>query len=309
MTIAIISQNKQLQPWRDALLAIEPQLDIRLWPDIGNPEDIQFALVWNHPAGCFVPMKRLKTISSMGAGVDGLLADKHISDECQIVRLVDPGLASTMSEYLLAVVSAHRQHLGFYRTQQLKQRWSPKVPIPKHELTVGIMGLGQIGKAVATDFADSGFVVSGWSNSPKSLNGVSCFFGNEQLSQLLTNSKALINLLPLTSKTRGIIDQTLLGQLPHGALLINVGRGAHVNDEGLLSALSTGQLSAAFLDVFNQEPLDKTHPFWHQENLYMTPHVSSLTEPKAVAPQIIENYQRTISEQPLVNLVDKKAGY
>lgn len=309
MTIAIICQNKDPTPWRKALLSIAPDLDIRVWPELGDKSEISFALTWQHPPGCFADLPNLMTISSMGAGVDQLLADKQIPENCQIVRLVDSGLVEGMADYLQAIISSYRHHLGFYKQQQEQFAWSPRKSLSKSQFVIGVMGLGQLGRYTAQTFYDLGYPVRGWSKSSKSISGVKCFYGDSQLTPFLKQTHCLINLLPLTELTRGIINQELIETLPRGASLVNVGRGQHVNELDLIKALQNGQLAAAILDAFDQEPLTRDHDYWKIENLLITPHVSSLTDPMSVAPQIIGNYKRTLNKEELLNKVDRELGY
>jgi len=154
-----------------------------------------------------------------------------------------------------------------------------------------------------------GFPVSGWSRTPKSIEGVAGFTGDGGLDDFLSGADILICLLPLTPATRGILNRRTLSKLPAGAYLINAARGEHLLEEDLIAALEGGHLSGACLDVFREEPLPESHPFWSHPQVTMTPHVASLTYPRDVAPQIVANYHRVRAGQVPWNVVDLKRGY
>jgi glyoxylate/hydroxypyruvate reductase A len=176
-------------------------------------------------------------------------------------------------------------------------------------MQIGIMGLGQLGKDAAKKLAYLGFPVSGWSQTPKDIEGVTCLAGDDALDHFLSQTRILICMLPLTPKTKGILSQKTFAKLPAGAYLINIARGRHLIEKDLLTALDSGHLAGACLDVFEVEPLPEDHPFWSHPKIFITPHISSLTYPKTVAPQIIENYRRTITGNPLLHVVDVERGY
>jgi glyoxylate/hydroxypyruvate reductase A len=171
------------------------------------------------------------------------------------------------------------------------------------------MGLGQLGADAAVKLVTMGFEVAGWSRTPKDINGVVSYAGDEALDDFLSISNILICTLPLTPDTEGILNSGTFKKLPAGAYVINVARGKHLIEEDLLKALDSGHISGACLDVFQVEPLPENHPFWSRPNITITPHISSLTDPKAVMPQIIENYHRIKSGKPLINVIDVTRGY
>jgi glyoxylate/hydroxypyruvate reductase A len=171
------------------------------------------------------------------------------------------------------------------------------------------MGLGQLGKDAAKKLSYLGFPVSGWSQTPKDIEGVKCFAGDKALEDFLSQARILICMLPLTPKTKGILNHKTFAKLPAGAYIINIARGQHLIENDLLAALDSGQLGGACLDVFEVEPLPEDHPFWSHPKILVTPHISSITYPQTVAPQIIENYQRAKTGDPLLHVVDMERGY
>jgi len=295
--------------WRAQLTRLTRQLDIRVWPEIGNPAEIDFALVWRPEPGFLASLPNLKLILSLGAGVDHLLGDPQLPQHLPIVRLVDPHMTAAMSEYVvLQVLRLHRRDLE-YRTQQQAVVWRELDQQNAVERRVGILGLGELGQDAAKKLKALGFDVAGWSRSEKTVAGVRCFAGANGLPQLLGRSEILVCLLPLTAETEGILNARNLGLLPKGAALVNAARGAHLVEEDLLAALASGQISAAVLDVFREEPLPAGHPFWRHPRVILTPHVAAFTNPATAAPIILDNIRRFEEGRPLLNRIDPARGY
>ena len=309
MALMIIAPDTKVTSWVKHLSRLEPGIDIRVWPDIGNAADIEFALSWNHPPGEFKKYLNLKCIASLGAGVDHLLADPDLPDGVPITRVVEHSMAQSMSEYVVLAVLNHCRQFDIYRSDQSQNKWQPRIPLLAADMRIGIMGLGQLGYDAAKKLIALGFPVSGWSKTPKTIAGVDCLAGAKALDDFLSQTRILICMLPLTPQTKGILNQKTFNRLPSRAYIINVARGEHLIEDDLLAALDCGQLSGACLDVFETEPLPTDHPFWEHPKITVTPHISSITFSKAVAPQIIDNYRRSRSGQPLMNVVDSKRGY
>ncbi|MEM9486164.1 MAG: glyoxylate/hydroxypyruvate reductase A [Cyanobacteria bacterium P01_F01_bin.116] len=309
MPVSLICPTKNPAPWRDAIKAVASDIDIRVWPNDKAKADITFTLVWAQPQGIFSQYPNLQVISSMGAGVDNLLQDNSIPSQATVVRMVDPRLVSQMGDYVLSAVLNHVRQFPDYRQYQQQQQWQPLQPRNIDDITVGVMGIGQIGSAVATRLHQVGFQVLGWARRVKSIANIQVFTGQQQLSDFLAASEILVCLLPLTPETENILNTDTLSQLPQGAYVVNVARGSHLVEEDLLLLLNNNHLSGACLDVFRQEPLPLDHPFWAHPKITITPHIASLTDPISVAPQIVENYRRMIAGQPLLNQVDIQRGY
>ena len=309
MPISIICQNKDPKPWISALKKVAPSIDVRAWPNDGDKAEVSFALLWQQPPGILQEYPNLKAISSMGAGVDHLLSGDEIPDSLPVARLVDPMLAENMADYVEAAVAAFRFHWQYFMQNQRLVKWSPRVPIDKAQLAVGVMGLGELGSKVAKRLVKCGYSVNGWSKSDKSIASVSSFSGQDSLDDFLRHTQCLINLLPLTPATEGILNKRNLSQLKSDGYLINVGRGKHLVESDLQSELASDKMAGACLDVYDQEPLDRNHWFWQHPKVTMTPHISSLTVPESVAPLIIENYHRALKGEPLLHQVDLSRGY
>jgi len=295
--------------WRFQLTRLTHELDVRVWPEIGDPTEIDYALVWRPETGFLASLPSLKLILSLGAGVDHLLGDPQLPRHIPIVRLVDPHMTDAMSEYvILQVLRLHRRDLD-YRAQQEAGIWRELDQQNAAEQRVGILGLGELGQDAAKKLKALGFDVAGWSRSQKGLPGVTSFAGAAGFAPLLSRSEILICLLPLTTETEGILNANTLALLPKGATLVNAARGAHLIEEDLLAALASGQISVAVLDVFREEPLPAGHPFWRHPRVIVTPHVAAFTNPTTAAPIILDNIRRFEDGRPLLNRVDLARGY
>jgi glyoxylate/hydroxypyruvate reductase A len=310
MAVLLSTKAQAMQAWRDALLAVDPALDIRMFPDAGNAADIEAAVVWTaHDMAELRRYPNLKLIVSMGAGVDHLLRPPGPPRGIPVARLVDRMLTTQMGEWvLLNVLRFHRQDLA-YRQQQRDGVWV-ELPAPvTAETRIGVLGLGELGGHAAGSLRGLGFPVLGWSRRPKVLEGVATFHGTDGLHAMAARTNILVCLLPLTAETRGIVNADLLARLKRGAFVVNGARGGHVVDADLLAALDSGHVAAAALDVFTPEPLPQGHPYWAHPRVVVTPHAASITIPSSAAPQVVENLHRARAGQPLLNLVDFSTGY
>jgi glyoxylate/hydroxypyruvate reductase A len=309
MALLIIAPDIKVTSWVKYLGTLEPGIEIRVWPEVGDADEIEFALCWNHPLGELSKYKNLKCIASLGAGVDHLLRDPDLPDGVPVTRVVEYSMAQSMSEYVVLSVLNYCRQLDAYRSDQDQRHWQPRRPRLAEDTHIGIMGLGQLGCDAANKLKCLGFTVSGWSRTPKNIDGVQCFAGEDEFENFLSRSQILICLLPLTPSTKGILNRKMFDRLPQDAYVINVARGQHLVEKDLIQALDSGNLSGACLDVFDIEPLPAGHPFWRHPKIKVTPHISSITFPKAVAPQIIENYRRAKTGKRLLNVVNLKRGY
>ena len=309
MALMIIAPELEVEMFAQELKRLDPDLNIRLWPQFGNPDDIEFVLTWNHPPGEFEKFQNLKCIASLGAGIDHILRDPNLPDGVPITRVVQASMSQFMSEYVILSVLHYCRQIDIYKNDQAQKRWQPRIPILARDIGIGIMGMGQLGADAARKLVQLDFKVAGWSRTPKNIDGVESWVGDEALDDFLSRSDVLICLLPLTPSTSGILNSGLFQKLPTGAYLINVARGAHLIEQDLLTALDAGHLSGACLDVFQTEPLPPDHPFWSHPNIMITPHISSITDPLAVMPQILDNYRRMQSGKPFRHQVDTHRGY
>jgi glyoxylate/hydroxypyruvate reductase A len=223
--------------------------------------------------------------------------------------VVDDSLTARMSEFItLHALRIHRQ-FPLYEAQQLEAAWRKHSHPPIAECTVGIMGMGVLGRDAAAKLRRVGFGIAGWSRTAKDLDGIACYHGAEGLAPFLARTRVLVCLLPLTPLTEGIIDTKLLAGLPEGASFINVARGQHLIDADLIAALDRGHIAGAVLDVFRAEPLAAAHPFWRHPKVTLTPHMASLSDPRTVIDQVIANLRLSQDGQPLLHRVDPGRGY
>jgi glyoxylate/hydroxypyruvate reductase A len=295
--------------WKPQLARLMPELEVRIWPELGNPAAIDYALVWRPEPGLLASLPNLKLILSLGAGVDHILCDPYLPRGVPIVRLVDPYMTDAMSEYIvLQVLRLHQQDLD-YRAQQEKGIWLELDQKNAAERTVGILGFGELGQNAARKLEGLGFDVALWGRRHRTVEGLRGYAGSAGLPVLLARSEILVCLLPLTAETEGILNAGTLAMLPKGAALINAARGGHLVEEDLLAALAAGWLSAAVLDVFRDEPLPAGHPFWHHPRIVVTPHIAAATHPPTAAPIILDNIGRLEAGRPLLNQVDPAQGY
>ncbi|MFM8616752.1 MAG: 2-hydroxyacid dehydrogenase [Alphaproteobacteria bacterium] len=310
MAILLSTKAHTMQDWKAALLAVDPSLEIRLFPDAGNPDEIEAAVVWTaHDMMELRRYPKLKLIVSMGAGVDHLLRAPGPPPGIPVARLKDVLLTSAMAEWvLLNVLRFHRQDPE-YRALQQRKEWLELSAPSTAERRIGILGIGELGRAAARVLTSLGFLVMGWSRSAKTLPGVQSFHGADGLMAMAGQSDILICLLPLTPQTRGVLNAKLLSALPRGAYVINGARGGHMVAEDMLAALDSGHIAGAALDVFEPEPLPAESRFWSHPKVFLTPHAASITIPESVAPQVVENIHNLRDVRPLINLVDFGLGY
>ena len=294
--------------WAEVFRREAPEIDFRIWPDIGDPSEVRFLAAWVPPGDLATRFPRLEVLFSSGAGVDQFDLSV-LPPALPVVRMVEPGIVRGMVEYVThAVLDLHRD-MPQYRRQQQDGAWQPLPVRPAGERRIGVLGLGSLGQAVLAQLAGFGFDLAGWSRSHHQVDGVSCHAGGAELSAFLARSDILVCLLPLTDETRGFLNGQLFAQLPRGASLVHVGRGPHLVAADLLEALSTGQIAEAVLDVTDPEPLPAQHAFWRHPNIRLTPHIASMTQPKSAAEVVVDNLRRFRAGEPMTGLVDRLRGY
>jgi len=309
MAILFHSLPSSAARWKPLLAELIPELEIRISPDIGNPEDIEYAIVWEPPIGLLASLPNLKLICPLGAGVDHITRDASIPPHLAIARLVDPHMAVLIAEYVaLQVQRLHRNDL-VYREQQRRHIWREQPQPDAASRTIGLLGLGRLGQAAAQRLRSLGFQLTGWSRTQKAIEGIECNSGKEGFERTVGRADILVCLLPLTAETDGILCRAAFERMKPGAALVNCARGAHVVDADLIAALDSGQLSDAVLDVFRREPLPAEHPFWDHPRIVVTPHVAAFTNPRTAAGIIVENIRRARDGRPLLDLVDRATGY
>jgi glyoxylate/hydroxypyruvate reductase A len=309
MSILLIFENKNVEPWEKALKEKLPNTTIEVYPNIKDKDVVDFVICWKPIKNVFEQFPNIKVIQSVGAAVDHITSTQTINNNSTITRIVDERLSNDMWEFLLAIVLSELKNTRTYLKQQAQNAWKQQDYRTINDMTISILGLGKIGGYVAEKFAQIGFKVKGWSNSKKQISKVTSYDGENEFDSFLNNSNFLINLLPLTDQTKGILNKKTFRKLPKDSFLINVGRGEHLVEDDLINSLDDSKLSGAFLDVFLNEPLPKEHPFWKHAKIQITPHVASLTNVATSIEQITENYNRFLKKEKLLNVVSLKKGY
>jgi glyoxylate/hydroxypyruvate reductase len=297
------------EPWIEAIKAEVPDLDIRIWPDTGKAEDVEFALLWGRWNADLSQFPNLRALLSLGAGVDHILALPDRPANIPIVRLGDPALRTGMVEYVLYNVLKFHRRFPEYEDQQRKGLWIELSQTQPHKRTVGIMGLGSLGASCAKSLVGLGFDVVGWSRRKKSISNVGSFYGDAGLDLFLAQSEILVCLLPLTDDTRGILNEENMHKLPVGAFIVNAARGGHLVEQDLLALLETQHIEGAALDVFETEPLPTENLLWSHPKVTVTPHVAALVDFESAAAVIAETIRRSRDGRPLLNVVDPVRGY
>ncbi len=309
MAILFKASADNAELWRREIAARIPDLPFRIWPDVGDPAQVEFALLFRAEPGMLGQFPNLKAVLSTGAGVDGILSDPSLPRHVPIARIVDPWMTTAMGQWVVhAVLHLHRQ-MDAYAEQQRRGEWKELEEWTEATPRVGILGCGEIGGFAGRALAGLGFEVVGWTRAPKDLGPIRNFAGAAELPAFLAVSEFLVCLLPLTPETEGILDARTFAMLPKGAFVINAARGRHLVQPDLLAALDSGHLAGAFLDVTDPEPLPPDHPLWRHPKVTITPHVAGVTNPYTATAQVAENIRRVRAGAPMLNLVDRDSGY
>lgn len=259
--------------------------------------EIDVALVANPPPGSLRDLPKLRLIQSLWAGVDRLLGDTSVPVDVPLARMVDPLMNATMAQTALWAVASLQRDFFDYAAQQRAGVWKQHRLRRADEITVAVLGMGEMGQAAARLLTQHGYRVIGWRRSAG------------PLAQVLAQADTVVNLLPLTPDTRGLLNAAAFAQMPRGASLVNLARGAHVVDVDLLAALASGQLKRAVLDVFSTEPLLPKHPFWSHPAITVLPHIAAPTDPRSAAVIAARNIAALRRGEPLQHLVDRARGY
>ena len=306
MRISFCCTDTASEPWLQGLRAALPTAKVLLW-EPGAPL-ADYAVVWAPPQQFFDEQPQLKAVFNIGAGVDALLK-LRLPPNALVVRLDDAGMSVQMAEYVCHAVIRHFRELDAYEADTRQSNWSFRKPRSRADFPVGIMGMGVLGERVARSLVGFEFPVMGWSRTPKSVDGVQCFAGEQGFADFLAASRVLVCLLPLTPETRDIMNLTNMSRLQSGAYIINVARGAHLVEDDLLALLDSGHLAGATLDVFRTEPLPAGHPFWQHPKIVVTPHTSARTLRSESITQITSKITAIQRGEPVAGVVEPSRGY
>lgn len=309
----IIVHIDDAKQWKEALGNAFPEAQV-LTSDAPEEERLNadYLAVWKAPAHLIKEQTQLKGIINLGAGVDYLLKTPGLPTDVSIVKLRDAGMGELMADYVLYGVVHFYRSMDRYAAQQQHAHWQPQEVVEKSQWPVGVLGLGAIGRFVASSLSQAGFPVLGWSRSPKQLDNVRCLHGDDGLGELLGQVQTVVTILPDTTATRHLLDAERLAQLPKGASVINPGRGSLIDELALLKALGSadqpGHLRGALLDVFEKEPLSDNHPLWQHPRVLITPHMAAPTPLSDAIDQVIA-YILAFEAGESVTSIDPEAGY
>ena len=326
---------EEWREWQAALSAAMPEA--RWWTPAQAREraaDVTAAVVANPPAGSLQGLPALRLIQSLWAGVDRLLADPTVPPDVPLARMVDPAMNTAMAETALWATLLVQRDFARYARQQRQGLWQQHPQRRADECPVLVLGQGEMGRTAAWRLAASGYPVTGWSRSAGAAEprvervvgddaepgvkrvtgdgaepGVKRVVGDDALWQALPHAQVLVNLLPLTPQTTGLLDARLFAALPRGAGVVNLARGRHLVEDDLLAALDAGHIAQAVLDVFHTEPLPAGHPFWQHPLVTVLPHVAAQTDCRSAAAVAVANLRAARDGRPLQHRVDRQRGY
>ncbi len=298
--------------WITALRQAIPQANVRVWTT-GDNAPADYALVW-HPPVDMLKGRKLKGVFALGAGVDAILGQLNanpgmLADEIPLFRLEDTGMGAQMQEYAVSQVLHWFRRFDDYQALKQQAKWQQLEEYAHDDFTIGILGAGVLGSKVAESLLPWEFPLRSWSRSRKALPGVQSFAGNDELGDFLRGTRVLINLLPNTPETVGLINQSLLNQLDDHCYVMNLARGVHVVEADLLAALESGKVKGAMLDVFSREPLPGDNPLWAHPRVAMTPHVAAFTRPKEAIEFIGHTIGKLERGERVTGRVDRVRGY
>lgn len=310
MTIKILFSANE-ENWRRYKAPLQDALDDKsLDYELGitiTPSEVDYIIYApSSPLQDFSPYTKLKAVLNLWAGVEGVTNNKTLN--VPLARMVDSGLTDGMVEW----VTGHtlRHHLGIDKHIHGQDGiWRSYVPPLAKDRIITILGLGTLGTACGIALKRLGFNVRGWSRREKRVDGILCFYGDDQIDSSLMDADIVVLLLPDTPLTQNILNQHTLNLLKRGAFVLNPGRGPLIDDDALLAALETGQIEHATLDVFRIEPLPKNHQYWSNNKVTVIPHKASETRPKTASQVIAMNIERAENGQELLYLVDRENGY
>jgi glyoxylate/hydroxypyruvate reductase A len=311
MRCALVSSRLDLRGYLGPELArIADRIEIVDHRRNGSDADIPLEIAWHPPDDAFERYPNLQAVCSIGAGVDNIIACPSLRPDIEVVRIVDPQQAQMMSGFVIWHVIWHQRRFKAYLDQQRDGIWQRLRQRSAQDVPVGILGYGEIGQRVAADLAQLGFPVMVWSRTPKPTPAsVSGYHGPSGLSAMLVETEVLVNLLPLTHETQGILNRDLFGSMRRGGYLVQVGRGEHLVDNDLLIALESGQLDGAALDVFTAEPLAPEHPFWRHPKIVVTPHDASEVRLEAVAATLVATADAISTGRRPPSAINRQRGY
>ncbi|MGO4381302.1 2-hydroxyacid dehydrogenase [Pseudoduganella sp. RAF19] len=310
MRILLHRADGKTEPWIKDFARHLPEAEVVVWQEGAKLPPCDYAVVWSPPEAMLRELAEVKAIFLTGAGADAILKFEHeISHDIPIVRLSDAGMGVQMAEYVTHAVLRHFRRFDEYELQARHGTWLQLPQHHKEDFAVGVLGMGVLGMRVIHAVKEFGFPVRGWSRTEKRVEGVQCFDGPDGLDTFLRGSNVVVCMLPLTPETSNILNRSNMLKLPEGAYIINVARGAHVNEPDLLNLIKSGHIAGATLDVFRNEPLPAPHPFWEEQRITITPHIAALTLRRESVQQIAGKIRQLENGEPIADVINRLHGY
>jgi len=305
----VVHAGEKTAEWKALFNAAAPDLRVLAWDEPFDPARVDYVVASRPPEDFFAPLTHLKAVFATAAGIERFLARADLPASVPLVRLSDAGMAEQMSEYALYGVLQYQRRMNTYAAQQRTAEWRTHPPRARADVRVSVLGLGAIGGVVAASLAAFGYPVTGWSRSVKNLPGVNSVAGDGALTALLARTDVLVNVLPSTSETRGLLSAERLALIAKGGYVVNCSRGDQLDADALLGLLNSGHLSGALLDVFAIEPLPPSNPLWAHPNVSITPHVAAITLPGPSVEQIVANIRRLEAGEAMQGVVARDRAY
>lgn len=305
--VDVIEADRAL--WRVALAAELPDLDVVFWPDAGDAASVTYIVARQLKGADVARFPNVRFVALIPAGADVLLADGQLPRAVPVLRTASPDGDPTMTEYVLTHVLMHHREVLQYAAQQRDAVWKARRIVAASERYVGVLGYGNLARPAVAALRQIGFRVGVWSSRPRSEAGIDHYSGRDGLEALLRRTEILVNLLPLTPETEGILNRDHLSQLPCGARLINVARGRHLVEEDLIALLRAGHLASATLDVFHEEPLPADNPLWREPHVLITPHNSRRPAQGWAIPAVVSHIRRDRLGLAPEMAIDVSRGY
>lgn len=310
MVQRLLIYHSQADLYERILLKRLPDLEIRSASDPEEASDFaekaEIILSWKIPDGLLKRAESLKWFASLGAGNEHLVNNPHLPASIPFTKVAVYG--EMMAEYVFAYLLYFSRDLAKYFKDQMNKIWDQKRPERLRGKTLGILGLGSIGKEIANRGKQFGMDVMGLKRIPGPVEGVDQVFGPEDLKKMIPLVDYLVVALPLTPETHHFVAEGEIGLLKEGATLINLGRGKTIDERALTRGLKNGKIKA-ILDVFEEEPLPPESELWTLDNVIVTPHVSGINLPEEICEEFVRNYERWVKGEPLLGLVDRERGY
>ncbi|NHZ95088.1 glyoxylate/hydroxypyruvate reductase A [Massilia sp. CCM 8734] len=309
MRILLHRADGVTEPWVRDFASVLPQAEVVVWQEGVPCAPCDYAVLWSPPPALLDQLAKVKAIFLTGAGVDAILKFGDALPPVPIIRLGDAGMALQMAEYVAHAVLRYYRRFDEYERQARRGLWAPLPQFDKAQFTIGVMGMGMLGRRVLDSLAQFGFPLRGWSRGHKEIDGVTCFAGEDGLDEFLRGTRVLVCMLPLTPDTTNLLARANLSKLPEGAFVVNVARGAHLAEPDLLTLIKSGHIAGATLDVFRNEPLPGPHPFWDEPRITITPHISALTLRSESVAQIAGKIGALERGEAVADVVDRARGY